>query len=72
MLLSIPEAVNRSSGGSPTCWSPSGFVIENRSDAYFLPVNDADNWLHLLLTAGLLAGGLVAVLTERRAVASTA
>ena len=28
-------------------------------DANFVPLNDADNWLHLLLAVGMLALGLV-------------
>lgn len=35
-----------------------GIVVKERSDANFVPVNDADNWLHLLLAAGMLALGV--------------
>lgn len=44
-----------------------GLVVAEASDANFLPVNDADNLLHLGLTAAMLAAGAVAVATERRA-----
>lgn len=36
-----------------------GFVIEKESAANFVPVNDAVNWLHLLLGFGMLALGLL-------------
>lgn len=35
-----------------------GLVIERNSDANFVPLNDADNWLHLILGAGMIALGL--------------
>ncbi|ONI79990.1 hypothetical protein ALI144C_25095 [Actinosynnema sp. ALI-1.44] len=34
-----------------------GLVINMDSDANFVPVNDADNWLHLGLAIGMLALG---------------
>lgn len=34
-----------------------GLLIDYRSDTNFLPLNDADNWLHLGLGAGMLALG---------------
>ena len=34
-------------------------VIDHASDANFVPVNNADNWLHLILALGMLAPGLV-------------
>ncbi|RQN09967.1 DUF4383 domain-containing protein [Aeromicrobium camelliae] len=37
-----------------------GFVIDMQSEANFVPVNMADNWLHVILTIALLGGGLVA------------
>jgi 4-hydroxybenzoate polyprenyltransferase len=40
-----------------------GLAIEQDSGANFLPVNDADNWLHLGFGIGMLALG---VLTSRR------
>src|ERR671926_935837 len=32
-----------------------GFVIDKASSANFVPVNNADNWLHLLLGIGMIA-----------------
>ena len=40
-----------------------GLVIDHDSAANFVPVNGADNWLHLLLGVGMIALGL---LTTRR------
>lgn len=36
-----------------------GIVIDKESSANFVPVNSADNWLHLGLAAGMAALGLV-------------
>ncbi|MEH0984315.1 DUF4383 domain-containing protein [Micromonospora sp. CPCC 205556] len=36
-----------------------GFAIEQESVANFVPLNDADDWLHLLLGFGMLALGLL-------------
>ena len=36
-----------------------GVVIDKDSSANFVPVNSADNWLHLGLAAGMVALGLV-------------
>lgn len=44
-----------------------GFVVDHDSDANFLPFNDADNFLHVGLTLGLLGAGLVALAADRRA-----
>ena len=41
-----------------------GLVVDQDSDANFLPVNDADNVLHAALAAGMLLLGLL--LTPRR------
>ena len=35
-----------------------GLIIGQDTDANFVPLNNADNWLHLLLGAGMLALGL--------------
>ncbi|MFL6078856.1 MAG: DUF4383 domain-containing protein [Ornithinibacter sp.] len=43
-----------------------GLVIDHDSSANFVPLNNADNWLHLLLGVGMIALGL---LTTRRATA---
>lgn len=44
-----------------------GLVIDRHSAANFVPVNSADNWLHLGLAIGMLALGL---LVGRRVVAT--
>jgi hypothetical protein len=36
-----------------------GLVIEHDSDANFVPLNDADNWLHLGLAVGMIGLGLM-------------
>ncbi|MER7335616.1 MULTISPECIES: DUF4383 domain-containing protein [unclassified Micromonospora] len=36
-----------------------GFAINKESVANVIPVNDADNWLHLFLGFGMLAAGLL-------------
>ena len=36
-----------------------GFAIDRETAANFVPVNDADNWLHLFLGFGMLALGLL-------------
>ena len=36
-----------------------GFAIDRESAANFIPINDADNWLHLALGFGMLATGLL-------------
>jgi arginine exporter protein ArgO len=42
-----------------------GLIIDRDSSANFVPVNNADNWLHLVLAIGMIALG---VLLGRRAV----
>jgi hypothetical protein len=37
-----------------------GLLVDHDSGANFVPVNTADNWLHLLLGAGMIAIGLAA------------
>ena len=44
-----------------------GFLIDHNSAANFVPVNNADNWLHLVLGVGMIALGL----PGRRAVDAT-
>jgi hypothetical protein len=44
-----------------------GLVINESSGANFVPVNDADDWLHFVLGIGMIGLGLLA--TRRRAVA---
>lgn len=41
-----------------------GLLIDKESSANFVPVNSADDWLHLLLGAGMIALG--ALLSRRR------
>ena len=36
-----------------------GFIIDRESTANLIPVNNADNWLHLVLGFGMLALGLL-------------
>jgi len=43
-----------------------GLVVDQDSEANLLPINDADNLLHVGLTAGLLIAGLVALAADRR------
>jgi Domain of unknown function (DUF4383) len=45
-----------------------GLVIDKTSSANFVPVNTADNWLHFVLGAGMIALGLA---LGRRAAAPT-
>ncbi len=42
-----------------------GFLIDQDSDANFLPINTADNLLHTALAVGLLGAGLVALAARR-------
>jgi hypothetical protein len=35
-----------------------GLLIDMTSDANFVPVNDADNWLHLVLAIGMIGLGI--------------
>jgi 4-hydroxybenzoate polyprenyltransferase len=44
-----------------------GLLIDHDTGANFVPVNDADNWLHLVLGIGMIGLGLL--LSPRRAVA---
>jgi len=43
-----------------------GLIIDQTSDANFVPLNDADNWLHLGLGVGMIALGLVSGRTDSR------
>ncbi|GGX66784.1 DUF4383 domain-containing protein [Streptomyces minutiscleroticus] len=47
-----------------------GLIIDHDSAANFVPLNTADNWLHLVLGLGMI--GLAAALTRGRADARTA
>ncbi|HEV2886536.1 MAG TPA: DUF4383 domain-containing protein [Jatrophihabitans sp.] len=46
-----------------------GLLVDKDSDGNFVPVNTADNWLHLLLGLGMIALG---VLLSRRSAATSA
>ncbi len=46
-----------------------GLVIDKSSDANFVPVNDADNWLHFVLALGMI--GLGVALGRRETTATT-
>jgi hypothetical protein len=43
-----------------------GLAVDQASTANFVPINDADNWLHLGLGAGMLVLGAVAPAMDRR------
>jgi hypothetical protein len=43
-----------------------GLLIDESSDANFVPVNGADNWLHLGLAVAMVALGLIPDNGERR------
>ena len=36
-----------------------GLAVDHQSDANFVPVNNADNWLHLGLGVGMIVLGLI-------------
>jgi Domain of unknown function (DUF4383) len=43
-----------------------GLVIDHDSSANFVPVNDADNWLHLILAVAMIGLGLLLGRTRDR------
>lgn len=43
-----------------------GFLVEEESDANFLPLNDADNLLHVGLSLAMILLGLVGLAVEKR------
>jgi hypothetical protein len=43
-----------------------GMVIDHDSSANFVPVNDADNWLHLILAAAMIGLGVALGRTRDR------
>lgn len=45
-----------------------GLVVAPESQANFVPLNDADNWLHLGLAVGMVALGLVGMRASRGSV----
>ncbi|MGC7096231.1 DUF4383 domain-containing protein [Amycolatopsis lurida] len=42
-----------------------GVALDDESPANFIPLNNADNWLHLGLGAGMIALGLLSTVGER-------
>ena len=44
-----------------------GLVVDQQSSANFVPVNSADNWLHFLLGAGMVALGVIVAKQDRSA-----
>jgi hypothetical protein len=47
-----------------------GLVVDKESSANFVPLNNADNWLHLILAVGMVGLGLVAQRSIRGGVGS--
>ncbi len=47
-----------------------GIVVDQSSDANFLPINDTDNLLHVGLSSAMILLGLIGLVLERRAPAS--
>ncbi|GGM60178.1 membrane protein [Longimycelium tulufanense] len=45
-----------------------GLIVDRHAAANFVPVNDADNWLHLVLGVGMVLLGLLATRTAGRKV----
>jgi len=43
-----------------------GYFVDHASDANFLPINDADTYLHVGLSTAMILLGLVGVLASRR------
>jgi Domain of unknown function (DUF4383) len=43
-----------------------GLAVDKTSDANFLPMNDADDWLHFILGAAMVALGVLAWRSDRR------
>lgn len=48
-----------------------GLLIDHDSPANFVPVNNADNWLHLVLGIGMIALGLIPVAGTRAPVSDS-
>lgn len=47
--------------GSFSEYPVMALIIDFDSSANFIPLNDADNWLHLILGIGMVALGLLLV-----------
>ena len=48
-----------------------GLLIDRDSGANFVPVNAADNWLHLVLAVAMIGGGVLLTRGDRDRVATT-
>jgi hypothetical protein len=48
-----------------------GLLVDSSSPANFVPVNMADNWLHLVLGLGMIGVGLALSSSRRRGTATT-
>lgn len=48
-----------------------GLLIDQDSGANFVPVNTADNWLHLVLAVGMIGGGVLLTRGDRDRVSPT-
>jgi hypothetical protein len=48
-----------------------GLVVDKGTDANFVPVNDADDWLHLVLGLGMIALGLIGRNRDRSSTRAT-
>lgn len=42
-----------------------GLLVDHDSSANFVPVNNADNWLHLVLAAAMIGGGVLLTRGDR-------
>jgi hypothetical protein len=72
MARSVPGAINYLIGGGvvyAVLWL-YGLIIDFDSSANFVPLNTADNWLHLFLAIGMI--GLGVALRRRPAATRTA
>ncbi len=49
-----------------------GFLVDHDSDANFLPLNDADNLLHVVLAVAMIVLGVIGVALTRQAARSAA
>jgi hypothetical protein len=66
MARTVPGARNYLIGGGAVyllLWL-YGMLIDHDSAANFVPLNGADNWLHLLLGIGMLALGFLLTRTR--------
>ncbi|SFB06666.1 protein of unknown function [Amycolatopsis marina] len=64
--LALSRAFLMIGGGFYVLLCVYGLPIDRATDANFLPVNPADNWLHLGLGLGMIALGLLGTALERR------